>query len=149
MGLTLIRSFLKRHRRIALDTSVFIFHLEENPAYADMAGEVFGWLERASQSAVTSSITMTELLVQPYRASEILVNQYFGLLSSFPNLEWIPPDLEIADAAARLRARHRLRSPDALQAATAICRGATSLLCNDQGLARVPDIEIGIFDQLR
>jgi len=93
---------------------------------------------------------MTELLVQPYRAAnEPLVNQYYGLLSSFPNLEWVPPDLEIADAAARLRARHRLRTPDALQAATAICRSASGLLCNDQGFARVPDIEIGLLDQLR
>ena len=115
-----------------------------------MAGEVFAWLERASHTAVTSSITMTELLVLPYRAAnEPLVNQYFGLLSSFPNLEWVAPDLEIADTAARLRARHRLRTPDALQAATAVRRGATGLLCNDQDLTRIADIEIGIFSQLR
>jgi predicted nucleic acid-binding protein len=78
-----------------------------------------------------------------------LVNQYFGLLSQFPNLEWVAPDLTIADAAAQIRARHRLRTPDAIQAATAICRGATALLTNDADLARVTQIEIGVLDRFQ
>jgi len=123
LGLTPLRAFLKRHRRIALDTSVFIYYLEANPSYVELAGEVFAWLERSPNTAVTSTLTMTELLVHPYRAAnEPLVNQYYGLLSLFPNLEWVAPDLAIADTAARIRAHHRLRTPDALQAATAIRR---------------------------
>lgn len=150
MGLIRLRAFLKRHRRIALDTSIFIYHLEANPSYIDMAGEIFTWLERSPHTAVTSSLTMTELLVQPYRAAnEPLVNQYYGLLSLFPNLEWVAPDLAIADAAARIRAHHRLRTPDALQAATAICRGATAILTNDADLTRVSEVEVGVLDQLR
>jgi predicted nucleic acid-binding protein len=117
-------NLLRRHRRIAIDTSIFIYYLEANPSYVDMAGEVFTWLERSPHTAVTSSLTMTEVLVQPYRdANETLVNQYYGLLSLFPNLDWVAPDLAIADSAAQIRARYRLRTPDALQAATAVCRG--------------------------
>jgi predicted nucleic acid-binding protein len=145
-----VRVFLRRHRRIALDTSIFIYYLEANLSYVDMAGEVFAWLERSPNTAVTSSLTMTELLVQPYRAqNERLVNRYFGLLSLFPNLEWVPPDLTIADVAAQLRARYRLRTPDALQGATAICRSATAILTSDAGIARIPQVEVGVFDQLR
>jgi predicted nucleic acid-binding protein len=150
LGLSPLRALLKRHRRIAIDTSIFIYYLEANPTYVDMAGEVFSWLERSPNTAVTSTFTMTELLVQPYRAgNEPLVNRYFGLLSLFPHLEWVAPDLTIADAAAQIRAYQRLRTPDALQAATAIRRGATALLTNDADLARVTQIEVGIFDQLR
>jgi predicted nucleic acid-binding protein len=150
LGLTLLRAFLGRHRRIALDTSVFIYYLEANPSYVDLAGEVFTWLERSPNSAVTSTITMTELLVHPYRAAnEPLVNQYYGLLSIFPNLEWVAPDLAIADTAARIRAHYRLRTPDALQVATAIRGGAVAILTNDSDMARVPEIEVGVLDQLR
>jgi predicted nucleic acid-binding protein len=93
---------------------------------------------------------MTEVLVHPYRASnELLVNQYYGLLSLFPNLQWVPPDLAIADAAARVRARYHLRTPDALQVATAIRGGASAILTNDSDIARVPELEVGIFDRLR
>jgi predicted nucleic acid-binding protein len=135
---------------MAIDTSIFIYYLEANPSYVDMAGEVFAWLEHAPHTAVTSTLTMTELLVQPYRdRNETLVNQYYGLLSLFPNLDWVAPDLAIADTAAQIRAEHRLRTPDALQAATAVCRGATTILTNDPDFARVPDVEVGVFDELR
>jgi len=61
---------------------------------------------------VTSTITMTELLVQPYRAGdEQRVDEFYGLLATYPNLDWIAPDLEIADMAARIRAMHGLRTP--------------------------------------
>jgi predicted nucleic acid-binding protein len=150
LGLTKLRGFLKNHRRIAIDTSIFIYHLEAKPAYFDMADEVFAWLERAPHSAVTSTLTMTELLVQPYRGRNLpMVNQCYGLLATFPNLEWIAPDLAIADAAAQIRADHRLRTPNALQIATGIRSGATAFLTNDLDLSRVTRIEVGILDRLR
>jgi predicted nucleic acid-binding protein len=134
---------------IPLDTSVFIYYLEANPSYVDLAGEVFAWLELSSNTAVTSTLTMTELLVLPYRASnEVLVNQYYGLLSLFPHLEWVAPDLAIADTAARIRAHHRLRTPDALQVATAIRCGASALLTTDSDIERVSEIDVAVLDRL-
>ncbi|MCU1326251.1 MAG: hypothetical protein JWN34_1621 [Bryobacterales bacterium] len=145
-----ISRFLTRHIRIALDSNIFIYYLEENPVWVDAAGEIFTWLEREPHSAVTSTLTMTELLVQPYRAgNERLVNRYFGLLSQFPNLEWVAPDLHIADTAARLRALHNFRTPDALQLATALRSGATAFLTNDSALTRVEHLEVGVLGQLR
>ena len=66
MDLTRLRAFLRHHRRIAVDTSVFIYQLEANPRYVGLTDPIFTWLERPDHSAVTSTITMTELLVQPY-----------------------------------------------------------------------------------
>ncbi len=69
---------------------------------------------------------MTELLVKPDRAGDLrLVNRFYGLLSQFPNLQPVAPDIAIAAAAAELRAVYGLRSPDALQGATAAASGAT------------------------
>ena len=149
MGLTRLRAFLGRHRRIALDTSIFIYQLEANPRYLALTDLLFSWLERAGRSAVTSTITMTELLVQPYRnADEQRVNEFYALLSTCPNLEWIAPTLEIADVAARIRAQHRLRTPDALQAATAVHARATGLVTNDLALGRVEAFETLVLDQI-
>lgn len=150
MGVARLRAFLLKYRRVALDTSIFIYHLEENPAYAELASDVFNWIERPNHSAMTSTITMTELLVHPYRTGdEDLVNRYFGLLSTFPHLAWIAPDLAIADLAAQLRARHNLRTPDALQVATAIRGGAEAVLTNDEGWMRIEEIEVGVLERLR
>lgn len=92
---------------------------------------------------------MTELLVQPYRdRDEQQVDEFYGLLSTYPNLDWIAPNLEIADLAARMRALHRLRTPDALQAATAVCAAATGLITNDPVFERVEGFETVVLDKL-
>jgi predicted nucleic acid-binding protein len=132
-----------------LDTSVFIHQLEANLRYLPFTDHIFSWLERPASRAVTSTITMTELLVQPYREfDERRVNQFLALLSTFPNLDWVAPSLEIADMAARIRALHRLRTPDALQAATAVQTSATGLITNDPIFERVEGFETLVLEQL-
>lgn len=149
MGLEVLGRFLRRHRKIGLDTSVFIYQLEANPRYVSFTDAVFAWLEHRDSRAVTSTITMTELLVHPYRDdNQQLADEFYALLSTYPNLEWIAPGLEIADMAARLRAAHRLRTPDALQAATAIYGRATGLITNDSVFQRVDMFETLVLDSL-
>lgn len=147
MGVERLRNALGRHRRVALDTSIFVYHLEANPTYVSLSDCVFSWLESRSSKAVTSVITLTELLVKPYRESDAeTATKCYALLSSFPNLEWISPTLETANLAARIRATHRLRTPDALQAATAIEARATTMLSNDPVFKRLPDFDALILD---
>ncbi len=149
MGVEQLRLLLRRHRRIALDTSIFIYQLEANARYVALTDAVFSWVERAGHEAVTSTITMTELLVPSYRdGEEHKVDEFYGLLSTYPNLRWIAPDLETADLAARLRAAYKLRTPDALQAATALRAQATSFITNDSVFARIKEFEIVVLDQL-
>jgi predicted nucleic acid-binding protein len=144
-----LRAFLRQHRRIALDTSIFIYQLKANSRYLALTNHIFSWLEQPGSSSITSTITMTELLVQPYRAlNEQRVDEFFGLLSTYPNLEWIAPDLQIADRAAQIRARHRLRTPDALQAATAVHAGASGLITNDPVFERVDEFDTLVLEQL-
>lgn len=149
MALGPLRAFLRRHRRIALDTSVFIYQLEANARYLARTDQIFAWIERPGGKAVTSTITMTELLVQPYRvADQQQADEFYVLLSTYPNLEWIAPNLEIADRAAKLRALHGLRTPDALHAATAVHAGATGFVTNDPVFERVKDFETLLLDKL-
>ena len=149
MGVARLDAFLRRHRRIALDTPVFIYQLENNPRYAGSTDRVFSWLESAGGRAVTSTITMTELLVQPYRdRDQRRVDEFYGLLSTYPNLEWIAPSLEIADVAARIRATLGLRTPDALQAATALQAGISGLISNDTVFRRVAGLETIMLDDV-
>jgi len=149
LGVERLRAFLRRHRRIALDTSVFIYHLQPNPKYLAYTDLIFSWLERSESKAITSTIAMTELLVLPYReGDEQRADDFYGLLSTYPNLDWIAPNLEIAELAARIRAVHRLQTPDALQAATAVHSMATGLITNDPVFERVDGFETLVLDQL-
>lgn len=148
MGVERLRKSLGRHLRIALDTSIFIYHLEANAKYLALTDCVFSWLDANTSAGVTSVVTMTELLVKPYRESdEGTVDKCYTLLSTYPNLDWISPTLEIADLAAEIRAVHRLRTPDALQAATALHANATAFLTNDSVFRRLTNLEVLILDE--
>ena len=137
-----LQQALVPHHRIGIDTAIFIYLIEENPEWVDEAAVVFEWLLSSGNSGVTSTLTMTELLVQPYRLGKTeLVDQFYALLSTYPNLEWVAPTLEISDLAAQLRAVHGLRTPDAIQAATAIKYGATAIVSNDAAYSRLTLLE--------
>ena len=148
MGVREISNFLRRHRTIALDTSAIIYQIEAHPSYISLTHVVFLWVEESRHEAITSTITMTELLVRGYREDNRgQIDLYYGLLSIYPNLRWIPPDLETADLAARLRGKHNLRTPDALQAAAALRAGATGFITNDPAFLRVEGIETAVLDR--
>jgi predicted nucleic acid-binding protein len=149
LGLEFLHAFLRRHRRIALDTCVFIYQLEANPRYFPFTDHVFSWLARPGAKGIASTITMIEVLVAPDRAGAVeRVDELYALLSTYPNLEWITPSLEVADIAARLRAVHRWKTPDALLAATAVHGGATGFLTNDRAFERMESVEVLVLDQL-
>ena len=147
MEIAQLRATLRRHRRIALDANLFIYHTERNPTYFDLADEVFAWLESAGNSALTSTVTMTELLVRPYQiGDQVLLGALYNLLSTYPHLDWISVDLTVADLAAKIRAQHRLKTPDAMQAASTIFGQATALVTNDRIFQGIPDFQTVLLD---
>jgi predicted nucleic acid-binding protein len=134
---------------VAFDTSVFIYHVQLNPRYLPATDRIFAWLERPSSSAVTSCITMTELLAGPIRAGdENRVGEFFALLTRYPHLEWVPASLQIAALAARYSSEHRLRTPDALQAATAVYSSTTGLIANDAAFRRLGEFQVLLLDDV-
>lgn len=142
-----ITAFLSRHKRIAIDTSPFIYHLTGDVRYTAFTGPLFSWIERRKDSAVTSTITMVELLTGPYSGGDqAQADAIYALGSRFPNLSWVAPTLAIADRAAWMRARHRLRTPDAIQLATAIEEKATAFVSNDTAFRRATELEVFQFE---
>jgi predicted nucleic acid-binding protein len=98
---------------------------------------------------VTSFITLVEVLVQPLRnGREDLVNAYRDILLRSPALRAIPFDRQAAEEAARLRAVHRLRTPDAIQVATASSRGPRIVLTNDAASHKISGISVLVLDAL-
>jgi len=123
--------------------------MEASERYSALANTVFEWIEIPGNSALTSTITLTELLARPYQvADDTMVRTYHALLTAYPNLSWVPPDLAIADLAAQFRAKHRMRTPDSLQAATAIHATATGFVTNDPVFKRVEAFEALVLDDV-
>lgn len=128
---------------IALDTVIFIYWIEENPAYLSRIGPLFHAVDRGEIEIVTSAITLLEVLVVPYRAGKVaLAERYEQLLTRAPHLRLIDIDRQQLRAAAQLRAVHGVRTPDALQLAAGLTTRSTTLVTNDRRLPSVPGLEV-------
>ena len=146
-----ITSLLKRlsGQTVCLDTMIFIYAFEEHPTYLPFLKTFFLSVEKGGIEAVTSTITMTECLVQPYRKKDFaLAAQYLIVFRNFPHLSVIPVTDEIAERAAFLRARYNLKTPDAVQLATTLVSGSRFFLTNDADLPSVEGIQLLILEQL-
>jgi predicted nucleic acid-binding protein len=100
-------------------------------------------VEEGKILAVTSTITLLECLVQPFRSKSIdLAARYKTLFRNFPHLSVIPVSEEIAEKAAGLRAQYQLKTPDAIQIATAMICDSYVFLTNDEDLPKIKEIPI-------
>jgi len=135
---------LSAHKRIGLDTAIFIYHFETHPTYLPLTTAVLNGLERGLYSGVTSTVTLMEVNVHPWRTGRAdIAREYEALLVHFPNLTIADVTRDVARKAAQLRADYAIRPADALQVATAVVNGASLWVTNDKRLNRLaPEIDI-------
>jgi hypothetical protein len=88
LGPTALHAFLPRHRRIALDTSVFIYQVEAKARYVELTDSVFAWLSPAR-------LHSRHVHDHNDRVAGACVPRC-ALLTTYPHLEWIAPSLDIA-----------------------------------------------------
>jgi len=117
---------------VALDTQAFIYFIEEHPRYLPVVEPVFEAIEGERLQAVTSAVTLLEVLVIPYRENDpTLAASYEGILTRSRGLRMVELSASLLRAAAQLRAATSMKTPDALQVAAALTAGCSALVTND------------------
>ena len=135
---------------LGIDTAPFIYFVEAYPRYDELVTEIFRRIDEGAILGVTSSITLTEVLIHPLQAGDAhLAQEYRDLLLHSEHLATYPVDAAVAERAADLRARYRLRIPDALQIAVALEAGCQAYLTNDAAMQRVGELSVLILDDLQ
>jgi predicted nucleic acid-binding protein len=139
----------RRHRRVLIDTSVWIYHFEQHATFGEAAGRVIEELEAGRFRGIVSELTLLEIIVKPLQLGrQDAADDYETLLSYFPNLDLVSISRTILLDAAALRARHHLRSPDAIQLATAFQSEATLAITNDEAWRNIANIETLLLTDL-
>lgn len=134
---------------VALDTAPLIYFIERNPRYLPLVLPFFEAVERGEVEVVTSTLTLTEVLIHPYRyGNRALAQRYSDILLHSTGVRTLAVSAGIADRAAEIRARHGLKTPDSIQLATALSAKATSFLTNDGELAAIPGLRVIELDRL-
>lgn len=128
---------------LLVDSAPIIYVLED---HATLARRYVGIFTRAAATQLEiaiSTITVAEVLSGPARGgNEVLLEQYRAALSRGAGWRIVDVSEPIAVSAARFRAKHRLKLPDAIQLATAVSIGAYALVTHDRDFHGVKDVRI-------
>jgi predicted nucleic acid-binding protein len=126
---------------VALDSSIFIYFIEEHPKYLPLVEPVFEAVDAGVLEAVTSTLTLLEVLVIPFRfANATLIDRYETLLTKSRGLRLVDLDRDFLRAVAQVRASTRAKTPDAMQLAAAMAAGCPVFLTNDDRIPNVPGL---------
>lgn len=108
------------HKRVALETSVFILALEGNQDFPQ-ASELFRVLAVARAKMFASVLTITEVINKSYEIGDTKrIPARLNFIHGGGSINIIDVTQAIALKAAQLRAKYHLKTPDAIHLATAI-----------------------------
>ncbi len=133
---------------IYIDTSVAIYTIEGNPDYYSLLQPLWSKFYAGEIQIISSELILMEVLVVPLRnGNNFLVTDYQELLLS-SQVQLISISQLILRQAANLRATSKLKTPDAIHAATALSVNCNQFITNDKGFDNVPGLPVVILSEV-
>lgn len=130
--------------RIYLDANVFISAYETRGARSDHAWWVLKAIEAEEFTAVTSELTLAEVLVGPFNdGDKELADHYRDIFTSEAGFMVLPVERSVLVEAALLRSMTRsLKLPDAIHVATARLHNCPFIVSDDRRLPAAPGVSL-------
>jgi predicted nucleic acid-binding protein len=131
------------NKAIYLDTAPLIYYMEEAPSSSAFLQEIFKKNEQGDFTFFTSSITISEVLILPFKIGNTkLVEQYEYFITQSPSLKVINVNSSIAKLAAQLGSDYGFKLPDSIHLATALEVKVDFFLTNDLAFSKVKGLSI-------
>ena len=127
---------------IYLDSCIVIYLVERHPEYYSYLDRIFR--DNAINGFATSSLVALECLVGPLKRGDEALEDRFGKFFAATRHLHLSNDVYLE--AARKRAQHGIKTPDALHLSTAEMNGCTEFWTNDNRLEKVSPIVKNILD---
>jgi len=130
------------------DANALIYRIEGEEPFA---GQVNTALAEAAQAypnmgAAVSRLSWLECRIRPMRLDDHATLAAFDAFFARPDLIWVELTKDVVELATVIRARHGLRTPDALQAASCLQLGAEHLFfTGDAGFQRVAGLNVRLI----
>lgn len=139
---------IDRINTIFIDTAPVIYYIEAHPQFGPLAREVVNAFRLGKLDALSSVITIAEVLPKPIEAGdEKLARKFVEFLKYGKNFTLIEISASIAEKAGRLRGQYSgLRCIDAIQISVAIDVGADAFLTNDKKLKQIKEIKVLVLE---
>lgn len=128
---------------LGVDTAIFIYFIEEHPKFLPLIEPLFRAVDEGRLEMITSSLTLLEVLVVPYRTGDhLLATRYESILVRSRGVHIADISRDHLRAAAQLRATTGVKTPDSLQLVAALAGGCTAFLTNDRALPSIPGMRL-------
>lgn len=128
---------------LGMDTAIFIYFIEEHPKFLPLIEPLFRAVDEGRLEMITSSLTLLEVLIVPYRTGDhLLATRYESILVRSRGVHIADISRDHLRAAAQLRATTGVKTPDSLQLVAALAGGCTAFLTNDRGLPSIPGMRM-------
>lgn len=125
-------------QQVYIDTNLFIYFLENNPKYFDVARDIFTAVEAGQFIAYTGDATVTEVLVKPYQEDDLLLVAKFKAFFALDDFIAVKPHTTDAfNLCAEIRGKYGVKFVDALHYATALQAGCKFFITNDKRFGSV------------
>jgi predicted nucleic acid-binding protein len=134
---------------VYVDANALIYRVERIEPYLTASAPPRDALDRGTVQVETSELTLLEVLVKPLKDGNAgLVALFRAVLLGTAGLRCLPVSLQVLERAAELRARHGVKTPDAIHAATALLHGSALFVTNDAGFRRVPALPVAVLSEV-
>lgn len=128
--------------QLYLDACIVILLIERHQQYESRIRSELS--QRQGAKLCWTDLTRMETRVKPLRENMQLLLSHFDHFYTEPVTSHIVMDREVFDIATELRAKHGLRTPDALHLAAALRGECTEFWTNDHRLEKAADGQIAI-----
>lgn len=119
-------------RKVNVDTSAFIYHLQQAARYRSLMEDLFRMAAEQRLEIVLSAVVQLELLVQPMRRQFLEeVETVLELTEQHPNMTVVDISRSVVLTAAAIRGETRLKVPDAIVLATGVVEYCDATIGND------------------
>lgn len=130
-------------QRVYLDTSIFIYFLDQSPEFFDVAASFIEAAESGKIIGYTGDAAVAETLVKPYQSDNIgLAASFKAFFATDDFLSVQSHDADTFDLAAQLRGKRGMRFVDALHYATALKAACKFFVTNDAGFKSDDAMEV-------
>lgn len=147
---TALRKALNEAGVVYVDAGVLALHLAGDPSYVPLTRIVLGGLRDGEFTGFTSSISLYQLLVEPYRSGhEKVAKQVEILMAALPGLEMVPVSGTISRQAAQVMAQIGGSLTRAIQIATALSGDSEIYVTQRSALRRIAGLSVAQLDAYR
>jgi uncharacterized protein len=130
------------------DASALIYLIEARPPFAGKVRREMTAVAKKHPGlgVAVSRLTWLECRVAPMKANDNATLTSFDAFFARPDLTWVELTRDVVELAAAIRAKHGLRTADALQAASCLQLGADHVfLSGDSAFKRVGGLNVKVL----